>query len=266
MSHPAQTHGELEHPTLEALTIIEAWDTETNSSKYITFYLVAPDEVVYFGESSKKKRDITLGEYSAALKPVPDHELYPKVPECVQLTLAPQSLDESSAYIKRPWLNSYESTRGTDFVAKALLDETLIMESISQSPHPNIVGYYGCRVRRGRITAIVLERLETTLTQYAWSPSFKDLDHVRFLEEIESAVEHLHSLGLAHNDINPDNIMVNDGRPAVIDFGSCQPFGKKLESLGTAGWYEEIFFTSEKKHDTYSLAKLREWFETQARN
>jgi hypothetical protein len=59
VSQPAETHGEVEHPrvtSLRDLTIIEAWDTATNSSKYITFYLVTPDEVVYFGESTKKQK------------------------------------------------------------------------------------------------------------------------------------------------------------------------------------------------------------------
>jgi len=67
--------------------------------------------------------------------------------------------------------------------------------------------------------------------------------------------------GLAHNDINPYNIMVKDYNPILIDFGSCQPFGGRLQSLGSPGWYE-IFFTSQAKHDTYSLKKLRGWLET----
>ena len=98
-----------------------------------------------------------------------------------------------------------------------------------------------------------------TLTQYAATPAFEQLDTAEVLRALESAVDYIHSLGLAHNDINPDNIMVKDGLPVLIDFGSCQPVGKRLQSLGTPGWYEEIFYTSEKKHDTYSLTKLREW-------
>jgi serine/threonine protein kinase len=202
---------------------------------------------------------MTLEEYSSALRLIPDEELYPKVPEDIQLTLVPENLDNDSAYVKRPGLTNYESMKGTDFVPKALLDETLIMEQISKSPHPNIIGYHGCRVRRGRITAILLEQLEETLTQRASTPSIQELDQDGFLKALESAVDHIHSLGLAHNDINPDNIMFKNGAPVLIDFGSCQPFGKRLQSLGTPGWYEELFFTSEKKHDIYSLTKMREW-------
>lgn len=47
----------------------------------------------------------------------------------------------------------------------------------------------------------------------------------------------------------------------LIDFGSCQPFGERLQSLGTRGWYEELFFTSEKKHDEFSMRKIKEWLD-----
>ena len=57
----------------------------------------------------------------------------------MQLTLAPENLDNDSVYIKRPGLTSYESMKGTDFVPKALFDKTLIMELVSKSPHANII-------------------------------------------------------------------------------------------------------------------------------
>lgn len=80
-------------------------------------------------------------------------------------------------FIKRPGLTSYESFKGTDFVPNQILNETLIMEQVSKTHHPNIIEYHGCRVRRGRITAIILERLEQTLMQYAFTPAFQQLDN-----------------------------------------------------------------------------------------
>lgn len=138
------------------------------------------------------------------------------------------------------------------------------MEQITKSKpsHPNIIGYYGCRVRRGRITAIFMERHDQTLMQYAFTPEFQNLDKIKFYDALESAVTYLHSLGLAHNDISPYKIMVKkDGMPALIDFGSSGPFGKRLPSLGSPGWYEQPFFTSDKKNDFYSLNNLREWLQ-----
>ncbi|KAF9765712.1 hypothetical protein IL306_001979 [Fusarium sp. DS 682] len=214
--------------SLQDLTIIEAWDTKTNKPKYVTFYLVTPDEEVFFGQSTKNKRDLSFEEFTAALEHVKDEEIYPEIPKDVTFKIAPDNLDNNSVYIKRPGLNNYETMKGTDFIPKELLAETLTMEKVSQTPHPNIIGYYGCRVRRGRITCIVLEKLDQTLQQYSTPPDFEKLDKPKFLEGLESAVAHIHSLGLAHNDINPHNIMVKDGIPVLIDFGSCQPVGQRL--------------------------------------
>lgn len=219
------------------------------------------EDELYFGQLFKKKKEITLAQYNAALYHVPDIEIYPDVPQDTKLTIAPGDMDDASAFIKRPGLNSYEIMKGTNFVPKALLEETLIMERISRTPHPSIIHYLGCRVRRGRITSILLERLDQTLMQYIHDPGFAQLDKLAFFQALELAVGYLHSLGLAHNDINPHNIMVKDGMPVLIDFGSCQPFGARLQSLGSPGWCEEVFFTSEAKHDGYSLRKLRQWLE-----
>jgi hypothetical protein len=76
-------HSSLSAPqvsSLQDLTIIEAWDAETNKSKYITFYVVTPDEEVYFGQSFKNKRDMTLAEYRSALARIEDAEIYPEYP------------------------------------------------------------------------------------------------------------------------------------------------------------------------------------------
>lgn len=130
------------------------------------------------------------------------------MPKDTVLTLTPDCLDDTSAFIKRPGLILHEVMKGTDFIRKEILNETLIMEQVSKLRHPNIVAYYGCRVRRGRITALFLEKLDQTLTQYSSTPAFQQLDQIKFVEALMSAVDALHSLGLAHNDINPHNIMV----------------------------------------------------------
>lgn len=249
--------------SLHDLSIIEAWDPDKNQAKYCTFYYLTRDEELYFGESQKNKRELSLDDFASLLQHVPDHEVFPEAPDDVELTAIPPESDtfnDSNAFLKRPGLNCYETMRELDWVPRSVLEETLMMERISKTPHPYIIKYHGCRVRRGRITCLVLELLDLTLTQFAKTPEFQRLDKARFLDGVDSAVKYLHSLGLAHNDINPDNIMVGkDLMPVLIDFGSCAPFGGRLQSLGSPGWYEELFYTSEKKHDLYSLRKLEEW-------
>ncbi|PNY25979.1 Serine/threonine-protein kinase/endoribonuclease IRE2, partial [Tolypocladium capitatum] len=97
--------------------------------------------------------------HTSALQYVRDEEIYPRVPADIDLTIAPKTLDDTSAFVKRPGLSCYETTKGSDFVPRAVLDETIVMEQISKSPRPHFIKYFGCHVKRGRITAILLERL-----------------------------------------------------------------------------------------------------------
>ncbi|KAK4115649.1 kinase-like protein [Canariomyces notabilis] len=145
-----------------------------------------------------------------------------------------------------------------------MLDELRALERIAQNPHPNIIRYHGCRVRRGRITGIVLDRYEKNLDQYIQRVG-PLVDKAPFMDALEDAVRHLHSLGLAHNDINLSNIMVNDaGMPVLVDFGSCKWIGARLgPSGGTPGFAENDgeFDTSEASHDPFGLVKIREWLD-----
>lgn len=219
------------------MTVIESWDPEAKKPKYVTLYHITPNEEVWFGQSFTNKREMSFQEFSDVLEPIRDEEIFPVVPEGMKLTLAPDHLNDDNAFIKRPSLNSSESFKDTDYVWKSLLDETLVMEKISNPPHLNIIHYHGCRVRRGRITAIVVEKLDQTLAQYIEaSGGYEPLDNESFVAALQSAVDHLHSLGLAHNDISPYSIMLkNVKQPVLIDFGSCAPEGARLSSCGTSG-------------------------------
>lgn len=47
------------------------------------------------------------------------------------------------------------------------------------------------------------------------------------MKTIEDGVAHLHSLGLAHNDLKPSNVMVDrHGKAVLIYFGGSAEFGK----------------------------------------
>lgn len=56
------------------------------------------------------------------------------------------------------------------------------------------------------------------------------------MDGIRAGVEHLHSLGFAHNDLNPMNIALDgDDNLIILDFGSCRRFGEQVLSAGTYG-------------------------------
>jgi serine/threonine protein kinase len=55
-----------------------------------------------------------------------------------------------------------------------------------------------------------------------------------FLSEVESGIQHLHSLSLIHNNIKPTNIILDDNNnPRIIDFNNCCPNGQDLEGIGS---------------------------------
>lgn len=249
--------------SFQQLWIAEVAKSPDDPILYVMFYHVSADECAYYGQLFKPKLEIALDEYRAALERVPDEEAFPEIPSHSQLTIAPASLDCDAVFTKRPGLKNFDIWKGTRTCAQEVLNETLIMEKIAKSPHENIVTYHGCITARGRITGIVLERFDKNLAEYALANTLEHLDKSAFLQAMEAAVQHLHALGLAHNDINPHNIMVRNNMPVLVDFGSCQPFGAKLQSLGTPGWCKEDFTTSESEHDVYSLGVLRTWLDDQ---
>jgi hypothetical protein len=265
------------------LRVFQSTEVEQNAKGEVTrgdtiheWYHFTADDEAYVGASYKTWDDITLEECAAALERIPDDSLYPELPADPPITIAPESLDEGAAFIKRVGFARYHPLSEGGILAgyegkDELLAEVLRMEMLSKRPHPYIVQYLGCRVRRGRITGIVLESLRWTLGKFARDApdKFAELDKAAFLAGVESAVKFLHSLGLAHNDISPNNIMVRQAgncsfSPVLIDFGSCGMIGTQLLSAGTPGFMEEDDpeeCVSLKRHDEFSLNRVHEWWD-----
>ncbi|KAK4039026.1 kinase-like domain-containing protein [Parachaetomium inaequale] len=259
------------------LQIWTCWNPET-ATELVKWHHFTPDDEAYIGKSHQGRFEITLDEFAAGLRRISDDAIFPEVPAGTQITTAPNNLDGAAVYIKRSGLKRYGMLKGDDCGAKEqMLGEALVMEKISKTPHPYIVRYHGCRVHRGRITGIVLEKLGDTLNNYAYCEPdedeprsrFEQIDKEAFLAGVESAIKFLHSLGLAHNDISPYNILVREAgdgscMPVLIDFDSCGPFGGQLLSLGTAGFFDaedKECGISHKKHDEFALKRLSEWWD-----
>ncbi|CAK7212517.1 hypothetical protein SCUCBS95973_001489 [Sporothrix curviconia] len=160
--------------------------------------------------------------------------------------------------------------------------EVRALELLSRKhPHPNLVRYLGCRVIdvpvpvagavettvkiEKRITGIVLEKLSLSMADYdADEPRFRAVAENTdlFLTRLETVVHYLHSVGLAHNDLKPSNVMLRgtDGQPVLIDLESCVPLGTKMEVGGTRDWCEKI--EKDKiscvENDLYALRLFRE--------
>ncbi|CAI7653963.1 unnamed protein product [Penicillium glandicola] len=115
------------HLSSKSTNSIESLDSE-GELKSTTFYHATEDEEVFFGYASKNKRETTIAEFNSSLKHVQDQDIYPEIPADTHLTLAPEGLDSSLIYLKRPGLQWYEDMIGTNYLPKAVLDETIVME------------------------------------------------------------------------------------------------------------------------------------------
>lgn len=93
-------------------------------------------------------------------------------------------------------------------LAKGLAEEAEALEVLAaRRPHPNIVGYHGCHVRRGYITGIMLDRHLCDLNSHLKNGYVVE-DKEHFIASLESAIHLLHSFGWAHNDLTPTNVLV----------------------------------------------------------
>ncbi|KAF2763065.1 hypothetical protein EJ05DRAFT_24446 [Pseudovirgaria hyperparasitica] len=215
---------------------------------YSTFSFITKEHTVYCGRSLVKK--LTLEIVNESLELVADKDVYPEAPSHITRV----TTIGSGAFIKGPALTFYEELRGSEKIAQILLQEAEMLEQIQRNPHPNIIRYHGCQVYRGRITGLVLERYPFTLEERMRNGG-GDLNLAVGFDGLKSGVMHLHSLGLAHNDIKASNVMVGmDGAWILVDIGSCRPFGDHLIMARQPEWE-----TSSQQHDTDALSEPWSW-------
>ena len=65
----------------------------------------------------------------------------------------------------------------------------------------------------------------------------------KLTDELLDVVQHLHSQGLIHRDIKPDNIILRegDGKPVLIDFGLIKQADENQSSTNRHyGWYPRL--------------------------
>ena len=254
--------------------ISEEFDLESGEFQYTMFAIVDSDDIFYYSELPTRRAELSVQQVVSALRAMPDSALYPEWPSSNHLTKTSLIIQPANplVYIKRPNLSKYDVFKRHQVVhllAQDLLEEAYTMEFLHQHPHPNIVGYHGCCHKRGYLTGIVLDRYPNDLKSYLQKEA-GSIDKEKFMDALESAINHLHSLGWAHNDLNPTNVLVNDSEdggilPVLIDFNSARKINVPLgTSRGTAGWIEgkiEDYTTSRKENDIFALKKIRIWLD-----
>jgi len=189
----------------------------------------------------------------------------PPPPGCTEAAHPPSN----ECFVKRPNLIGYTPDSQ---IQDNVLKEVSVCEILRKNPHRNIAEYHGCEIRNGRVTGLCFKRYLDDL-QLKLNPeslnklSFQNnqrpplADALRYLKGIKSGLDHLHSLGFSHNDINPANIMLDhDDKPIIIDFDSCLRHGTPLaKTKRTYGWHGEKIQISQPCNDDEALAELWTW-------
>lgn len=246
----------------------EQCNDKTGEIQQTCYALFDSNESFYYGMLERPKAEITFDEVTNTLESVPDEEIFTRWPAPgIELMQAPAALIENF-YVKRPNPEMYKVMKEHNALPQlsaSLLAEAKVLESLSQHTHPNIIRYYGCRVLRGYFIGLVIDKYTHDLYSYLKN-RVGTIEKRSFIAALESSLRHLHTHGLAHNDLTPRNIVVSkEGMPVLIDFGGCQPIGTYLKHVrGTPGWIDgEIkdHNTSKKEHDVSALAKISVWLD-----
>ena len=92
---------------------------------------------------------------------------------------------------------------------------------------------------------------------------YPPLDAADLLDQVASALAHLHGRGMVHLDVKPENLIVApDGTVKLIDFGLSQPLGRAAEPIGGAAFGTAAYLAPEQitgdrvdaAADVYTLA------------
>jgi serine/threonine protein kinase len=207
--------------------LCEVEDYETGAFKRTTFTYVDDNDVAWFGQTPDiRKYDLTVEDLNRLLQRIPDEKIYPRRTSSISTI---SDTDRQNYFIKRPKLLCLDNDEETKLLPQILL-EAEVLEFLKPHHHPNLIRFHGCTVNRGRFTGIALDKHKVILQNH-YKKVICDLDIVACMDGIRAGVRHLHSLGLAHNDLNPMNIALDgDDQPIILDFGSCKRFGEQLIS------------------------------------
>jgi serine/threonine protein kinase len=182
------------------------------------------------------------------------------------MTRAPSPLPPNT-YIKQPNLLAYDAELRPDL---HMLQDIEACEILKRHPHENLATYYGCEVSNdGRVVGLCFEAYQQTLMEMV-NPGHLSKHHPpdcsstaadNYISAIRNGIHHIHSLNLAHNDLNPSNIMFDaHDKPVIIDFDSCLPFDSCVSTAKrTHGWFNPEIKISDPQNDWDALSEMHAW-------
>jgi serine/threonine protein kinase len=154
-----------------------------------------------------------------------------------------------------------ENSLKTEVVVKIFINEQDARREgafLQLLKNPNIPSLHGRMSCFGKL-GLVMEYIPGLNLRNWLNLSGARLDYPRFARALLQLLAYVHSLGIVHNDLSPDNIILNThtGEPALIDFAAAS-FGPFLypEPFGQSAYLapEVLFgYATSFQADLYSL-------------
>ena len=234
----------------------EIWEEEGDGLTFSYTKVILRSGDAFFQARTNLRLTSAINANELDVIPIPIECIRP--PYSAELSRAPTPLPVDT-YVKSASLLDCES--GVELGPSALvLAEARICETLKKNPHPNIAQYIGCVTQGDRITGLCFTRYDKTLADHLSGKG--NLVGREVCLDIKRGIQHLHRLGITHNDINPYNIMFKpDGTAVLIDFDSCAHVGEKL--LKGGGWEDQIYKYANPVNDYTALKKIEEIIEVQ---
>ena len=135
-------------------------------------------------------------------------------------------------------------------------------EMIAELDHPNIVRIYDLGVSDDH-AHIAMEYLPGGDLKQKIEAGILEAEAIQITQQVASALQQLHSLGILHRDLKPGNIMLRaDGTAALIDFGLAKRMRLQQEITGSGEIFGTPYYMSpeqgrgngvDARSDVYSL-------------
>ncbi len=109
------------------------------------------------------------------------------------------------------------------------LKEIAALQHIGNYNHPNVLGCYEVLYDGENVNVVMpfcgsgdlFQLLQDNQRLNPDTPELAEPEARHWFRQVIAGVKHLHSIGVCHHDLSPENIMIDHDHCAVIDMGMC---------------------------------------------